>query len=92
MFLFDFLIALVAGIALLAFAVGLGLLNFKNAPIDLLVAIVVMSAYAFSACTLLISMLAGRKASMLSLLSACLTIAFAVIGKPLIVIAQISAA
>jgi hypothetical protein len=80
MFLFDFCISLASGVALLAFAVGLGLLNFKDAPIDWLVAIVVLSSYAFCACTLLISMLAGSKASVLSLLAACLTIAFAVIG------------
>jgi hypothetical protein len=81
MFLFDMAISLIAGIALLVFAVGVGLLNFKNAPIDLLVAIVVLSSYAFNACTLLISMLAGSKASVLSLLAACLTIAFAAICK-----------
>lgn len=80
MFLFDMVISLASGVALLAFAVGLGLLNFKNAPVDLLVAIVVLSSYAFCACTLLIAMLAGSKASMLSLLAACLTIGFAVIG------------
>ena len=80
MFCFDMIISLIAGIALLAFAVGLELLNFKDAPIDLLAAIVVLSAYAFNACTLLISMMASTKAAILSLLAACLTIAFAAIG------------
>ena len=81
MFLFDMIISLVAGIALLAFAVGLGLLNFKDAPIGLLIAIVILSAYAFNATTLLLSMLAGKRATMLSLLAACLTIGFAAICK-----------
>lgn len=79
MFIFDMVLSLVAGIGLLAFAVGLGLLNFKDAPIDLLVGIVFLSAYAFNASTLLISMLAGSKASVLSLAAACMTIAFAAI-------------
>ena len=81
MFAFDMIISLVSGVALLAFAVGLQLLNFKDAPIDLLVAIVILSAYAVNASTLLISMLAGSKASILSLLAACLTIGFAAICK-----------
>ena len=81
MFLFDMILSLGAGIALLAFAVGLELLNFKDAPIDLLVAIVVLSAYAFNACTLLVSKLAGSRAAVLSLLAACLTIGFAAICK-----------
>jgi hypothetical protein len=81
MFLFDFLLSLVVGVALLAFAVGLELLNFKDAPIDLLVAIVVLSAYAFNASTLLLSLGTGKRASEMSLLAACLTIAFAAICK-----------
>ena len=81
MFLFDMIISLGAGIALLAFAVGLKLLNFKDAPIGLLAAIVVMSSYAFNATTLLATLLAGKKASVLSLAAACMTIGFAAICK-----------
>mmetsp|Transcript_21930 Transcript_21930/g.49624 ORF Transcript_21930/g.49624 Transcript_21930/m.49624 type:complete len:323 (-) Transcript_21930:877-1845(-) len=71
MFAFDMLVSLTAGVGLVGFAVGLQLLSFKDAPYGWLIAIVLLSAYALNAATMLLTLLAGSRASILSLFAAC---------------------
>jgi hypothetical protein len=71
MFAFDMIISLVAGVALIGFAVGLKMLSFDGAPYGLLIAVVVLSGYALNAATMLLTLLAGARAQVLLY---CLTV------------------
>jgi len=77
MFSFDMIISLIAGIGLMGFAVGLKLLSFKDAPLDWLIAVVIVSGYVLNASTMIFTLIAGSKASVLSLFAACLVFASA---------------
>jgi ABC-type multidrug transport system ATPase subunit len=80
MFLYDCLIALVTGEVLMGFAVGLELLNFKDAPMGYLTAVVICSAVAFNGATLLVTKFAGRRAGVMSLVAVCLTLVMAIVS------------
>jgi hypothetical protein len=74
MFLFDMMISVFSGIAMVIFAVVLNLSQFKGAPIGDLVAIVLLSAWALNALALLMVQLLGKKATILPLLAPCLCV------------------
>jgi hypothetical protein len=74
MFLFDMMISVFSGIAMVVFAVVLNLSQFKGAPIGDLVAIVLLSAFALNALALLLVQLLGKKATILPLLAPCLCV------------------
>jgi ABC-type multidrug transport system ATPase subunit len=74
MFLFDMMISVFSGIAMVVFAVVLNLSQFKGAPIGDLVAIVLLSAWALNALALLMVQLLGKKATILPLLAPCLCV------------------
>lgn len=78
MFAYDFAISFVTGEALIGFAVGLELLNFKDAPMGLLTAVVVCSAVAFNGATLVLAKLFHKVAGVMSLVTVCLTLVMAV--------------
>lgn len=75
MFLFDMIISVFSGIAMVIFAVQLNLSQFKGAPVGDLVAIVLLSSFALDALALLIVQLFGKKSTLLPLLAPCICVA-----------------
>lgn len=78
MYLFDMMIAVFAGILMVIFAVYLNLSRFKDAPVGLLIAVVLCSAHALTAMSLLLTKVADSQASLLSLVAACMVVGMAV--------------
>jgi hypothetical protein len=75
------LISVSSGVALIGFAKLANLLSFKDAPFDWLVAIIVVSAYVLNASTMVFTLVAGSRASVLSLFAACLVFSSAAACK-----------
>ena len=75
MFLFDMLVSVLSGVAMIVFAVQLKLIQFEGSPIGYLVAIVLLSSWAINAMALLIVRLLNKKASILPMAAPCILIA-----------------
>jgi hypothetical protein len=75
MFLFDMVISVISGLAMIGFAVGLKLSSFDGAPVGYLLAIVLLSAFAFNSISLLAVTVLGKKSSILPMLAPCLCVA-----------------
>ena len=75
MFTFDMIISILSGVAMIAFAVKMKLSQFKNAPIALLVPIVVVSAFALNAGALLLVKALNKRSSVLPMLAPCICVA-----------------
>jgi hypothetical protein len=78
MFIFDMILSVVIGAVMLGTAKGIGMFQFKDAPIGYLLAIILLSSYALNALSLVIVRLSAKNAGIISLVAACLAMGSAV--------------
>jgi hypothetical protein len=76
MFCFDMLVSSIAGAAMITFATILKLALFDGAPIDYLVAVVVLSAWALNGLAVVSVKLLDKKSSAFSMASPCFLVIF----------------
>lgn len=76
MFCFDMLVSSIAGAAMITFATVLKLALFDGAPIDYLVAVVVLSAWALNGLAVVLVRLLDKKSSAFSMASPCFLVIF----------------
>lgn len=78
MYLFDMITYSLVGIAVMIFAYLLKFPRFEDAPVGYLILLVILSGHALISSALLITYVAGKKASILPMICACLNVAGAV--------------
>ena len=75
MFMFDMIISMIAGGLMIVFAVETKLSRFDGAPTGLLIAVVLLSAFALNSWGLVSVTLLGKKSSILTMIAPCLLVA-----------------
>lgn len=74
MFVFDVLISIVSGVAMIVFAVELNLSQFDGAPIEYLVLIILASALSLNAMSVCIVKVLGKRSSVMPMVAPCLCV------------------
>lgn len=78
MFLFDMILSVTLGFVMVGVAKGMGMFQYKDAPIGYLLAVVIWSAYAINAFALVMVRLSPKHAGILSLVASCMSMGSAV--------------